>query len=532
MQYTPQQLAGGGKYSRGVRIGNWYEDSDYADAKLLAFAKKKASGGLATSQKARREQLLTQAVPHSFNKDGKLLWGYSVVVRNVKSKKTIAGDVFQRLDFGSEDSAVFTAAIPSAVACNTLVVTHTKDSPKRPEVCYGDVVNLCINPSIRADPRTGMLKPNQFFTSKKGGVSGGLSGKQSAHMGTKRSADCSWRILHVNIGKKLAVEGLPVDTNTPVLFQHVPTGQLLGSSGNFKTAGGVDEVFVGIVQTRQTRKQINPGAENQWEIVLSSDPGKAVDNRKFFKMTPDAILKQVRDVVNKRGQYGIRGLGRSFRIMDDGGDGFLDREDFIYGLKDYGCHLSDLEFDCLLTKFDANKDGFVSFDEFLRTIRGPLSARRKKFIGMAYELLDRDGSGVVNMADIEQIYDASQHPDVISGKKTESEVLREFSKQWDKSSDGTITMDEFIDYYTDVSASIDDEDYFELMMRNAWHISGGEGWSANTTCRRVLVIHKDGSQTVEEIKNDLGIKDTDIDVMIARLKKQGITDIDRIELYA
>jgi len=328
------------------------------------------------------------------------------------------------------------------------------------------------------------------------------------------------------------MEGQPVDTSVPILLQHAPTGQLLGSSGNFKTAGGVDEVFVGIVQTRQTRKQLNPGAENQWDIVLSDDPRKAVDNRKFFQMTPDAILKQVREVVNKRGQYGIRGLGRSFRIMDDGGDGFLDREDFIYGLKDYGCHLSDLEFDCLLTKFDANKDGFVSFDEFLRTIRGPLSDFRKKFIGMAYNLLDRDGSGVVNMADIEKIYDASQHPDVISGKKTPSQVLREFSQQWDKSADGTITMEEFIDYYTDVSASIDDDDYFELMMRNAWHISGGEGWCANTSNRRVLVIHTDGSQTVEEIENDLGIKDTDIDIMIARLKKQGITDIDRIELYA
>merc|ERR1711975_99379 len=106
-------------------------------------------------------------------------------------------------------------------------------------------------------------------------------------------------------------------------------------------------------------------------------------------------------------------------------------------------------------------------------------------------------------------------------------------EQWEtQKADGIITREEFDDYYTDVSASIDDDEYFELMMRNAWHISGGEGWSANTSCRRVLVIHKDGSQTVEEIKNDLGIKDTDIDVMIANLKQQGITDIDRIQLYA
>jgi hypothetical protein len=37
-------------------------------------------------------------------------------------------------------------------------------------------------------------------------------------------------------------------------------------------------------------------------------------------------------------------------------------------------------------------------------------------------------------------------------------------------------------------------------MRNAWHISGGEGWCANSSCRRVLVTHADGKQTVEEIK--------------------------------
>lgn len=41
-------------------------------------------------------------------------------------------------------------------------------------------------------------------------------------------------------------------------------------------------------------------------------------------------------------------------------------------------------------------------------------------------------------------------------------------------------------------------------MRNAWHISGGQGVCGNTTCRRVLVTHADGTQTVEEIPNDLG----------------------------
>lgn len=42
---------------------------------------------------------------------------------------------------------------------------------------------------------------------------------------------------------------------------------------------------------------------------------------------------------------------------------------------------------------------------------------------------------------------------------------------WDTQvADGIITFDEFIDYYRDVSASIDSDEYFEAMMRNAWKL--------------------------------------------------------------
>ena len=67
-------------------------------------------------------------------------------------------------------------------------------------------------------------------------------------------------------------------------------------------------------------------------------------------------------------------------------------------------------------------------------------------------------------------------------------------------------------------------------MRNAWHIAGGEGWSANTSNLRVLVEHTDGSQTVETVEDDLGLKKDDIAGIRKRLEKQGIKDIKRISL--
>ena len=70
-------------------------------------------------------------------------------------------------------------------------------------------------------------------------------------------------------------------------------------------------------------------------------------------------------------------------------------------------------------------------------------------------------------------------------------------KQWDTvTKDGKITGAEFEEYYKDVSASIDHDDYFELMIRNAWHIAGGQGVCENTTIPRHLVTGADGVQRV------------------------------------
>jgi calcyphosin len=87
---------------------------------------------------------------------------------------------------------------------------------------------------------------------------------------------------------------------------------------------------------------------------------------------------------------------------------------------------------------------------------------------MAYAVLDKDGSGQVTLKDIEMAYDTSFHPDCQSGRKTSQEVLKEFMGVWEThKKDGIVTIEEFEDYYKDMSATIDSDDYFELMIRNA-----------------------------------------------------------------
>ena len=39
-----------------------------------------------------------------------------------------------------------------------------------------------------------------------------------------------------------------------------------------------------------------------------------------------------------------------------------------------------------------------------------------------------------------------------------------------KMRDKTVTLEEFYEYYNNISSSIDDDRYFELMIRSAWKI--------------------------------------------------------------
>ncbi|ETV93590.1 hypothetical protein H310_12585 [Aphanomyces invadans] len=215
---------------------------------------------------------------------------------------------------------------------------------------------------------------------------------------------------------------------------------------------------------------------------------------------PMDVVGRVKSAILARGgSHGIQGLSRIMRIMDDSGDKRLSRDELRFGLRDYGVDCSDADLDVLMHAFDVDGDGLISFDEFLVALRGDISASRMQFIDMAFRKLDTSGDGHVTIQDLCALYDVTKHPDMLQGKKTKDQILAEFLGQWDTiDHDGVVEYDEFVNYYRNVSASIDTDSYFELMMRNAWHIGGGEGQCANSTIKRVLVTHADGHETVEE----------------------------------
>ena len=55
-----------------------------------------------------------------------------------------------------------------------------------------------------------------------------------------------------------------------------------------------------------------------------------------------------------------------------------------------------------------------------------MSSSRKNLIDKAFQKLDKTGDGKITLKDIKGVYNTRRHPEVLSGEKTEDEVLIKF----------------------------------------------------------------------------------------------------------
>lgn len=194
---------------------------------------------------------------------------------------------------------------------------------------------------------------------------------------------------------------------------------------------------------------------------------------------PEYVLEKLRAALKRRGAEGMQGLARNFRICDTNDSGQLDDEELAKCFRLCKIQLTPDEFVTLFRFFDRSGDGMISYDEFVKTVRGKMNDSRTKLCVKAYKALDAagNGDGSLTIDDIAPYYDAKSHPSVQSAESeeekalAEAKVLKQFLDGFEGrggNGDGTVTIDEWISYYENISADIDDDDMFGTMVANSW----------------------------------------------------------------
>ena len=110
-------------------------------------------------------------------------------------------------------------------------------------------------------------------------------------------------------------------------------------------------------------------SQNIFFIQHAPDASYARQIGDLSKFDIQDLIKDIKAKILQRSGFGIRGLARIFKAMDENGNKSLDVDDFRWGLMDYGISISKEEAGEIMAHFDKDKNGCVNFDEFLVTLR-------------------------------------------------------------------------------------------------------------------------------------------------------------------
>ena len=131
---------------------------------------------------------------------------------------------------------------------------------------------------------------------------------------------------------------------------------------------------------------------------------KYYENNVYSKITAPKsqilYVERFREEINNRGGRGIIGLLKQFRIFDTDNSGCLDKYEFKKAVEDYEVDVHPKDLDNLFNSFDKNSDGQINYNEFVSSIVGPLNKYRIQIVERAFDKLDRDGAGEIELEDM------------------------------------------------------------------------------------------------------------------------------------
>ena len=233
----------------------------------------------------------------------------------------------------------------------------------------------------------------------------------------------------------------------------------------------IDEIFNPNTQQRKfiqnstPQNNINEDEQNQKNRIE-----KALDENK-------RLILKIQESFKEEGIEKLFDLELSFRKLDQENTGNINIDEFFKICSEYPFNINKNEAKIFFNCFDPDREGHINYDDVLAIIHGQLNMKRTKLIENAFSYLDINNQGSVDLMYLLDQFSTNNHPDVLGGKKTEEEVKDEFINcfkkhhQYFNEDNNSVSFDEFIDFYENISLGIDDDAYFENLIVNVWNLN-------------------------------------------------------------
>jgi hypothetical protein len=322
--------------------------------------------------------------------------------------------------------------------------------------------------------------------------------RQMIYMSPKNDADSVWTVAKPSKGKansseRFLANGNPVIISEAYQFTHRQTNMFLTCDEHIKSMSeyGVElecfadrtalcgklaimvSEFKGISTPQTLSKPDSP--VYAWHFVASSDESAAVDTRVLPPpATLDVLLQEMLLDVKSRGVDGFWNLRAYFLSL--GNFDKIDREDLKEAMKTWGFTLESRYFDPVIDLIDTNRSSLIDWREFVRLIRGPMPSARAQIVAEVFGALDgsnpENPPGHVSVDDLAYYFNGTDHPLVALGGVSEKDALAHMLQSISTRgrTPQLINYALFSDYYADLSACVDDNAYFEQIVRSSWPV--------------------------------------------------------------
>ena len=126
---------------------------------------------------------------------------------------------------------------------------------------------------------------------------------------------------------------------------------------------------------------------------------------------------------------------------------------------------------CALGCEDITTNTF-SFSKMIEIIKDEMNDSRKNIVTNVFNNLAKNGN-TISLNTLKQSFKPEKHPAVLNKRRNSNDIYIQFSESLDifanlNNISNDITLEQFIDFYSGISSSILDDNYFNLVINNVW----------------------------------------------------------------
>lgn len=180
-----------------------------------------------------------------------------------------------------------------------------------------------------------------------------------------------------------------------------------------------------------------------------------------------------------RGMRGFIVLKRQFKLIDCEGKGSLSLNDFLQAFDDLKItNLQSGELKMIFEIYDNLKKNLIDYHKFLSDLIQELPAQRLRLVNEAFNHLDINNNGVLELSEVKAKFEPLRHPDVLSRVKTVEEARFEFHSLFTSlhsankgfKDEQVVTLEDFIEYHAIVNTQIERDIEFRNFIIGVWNM--------------------------------------------------------------